>query len=119
MPITSARCCSYKNGIDYHIATDKNVVMLSEGFGQEHLFEQMKPIIDEVNDGLAGEEKDKVKLWCEGHLPIRQIRVGNTRRREELRDKIKHFCQHSEYYWLRFVDVVHTDIPFRSPLKFK
>ena len=97
------------------ISTNENVISISEGNDQREVFNTVSEIADRINDELGA----NIKIWCEGHLPIRQIRVGNTRRLIELQEGLKHLCENSEYYWLKYVSVEKSEIPFRSPIEFK
>jgi len=100
------------------ISNENNVVMISEGVNQKEIFVEVAKVVDVLNEQDLY-KKNKIKVWCEGHLPIRKIRVGNTRRLDELHEAIKHFCEFGEHYWLRYVDVDPTNIPYRSRLEFK
>lgn len=111
--------CGY--GREAGISTSKNVIMISEVANrdglpnQEEVFNIVSEAVDRINEIYLDA---KIKVWCEGHLPIRKIRIGNTRRTEEIKESIENFCRNSEYYWLKYVDVTKSNIPFRSPLKF-
>jgi hypothetical protein len=109
------KVCSYETGTVF-IKSDVNVIMISQGEDQRRVFNSLAKVVDTMNNDLP--ENEKIKIWCEGHLPIRKIRVGNSRRKQELKEAITHFCKKSEYYWLRYVDVQVSDIPFRSKLNF-
>jgi len=108
--------CGYM--IESYTTFEKNVIMISEGNKQQKIFNIVSEIVDEINKANKTNNEDKIKVWCEGHLPIRKIRVGNTRRKKELKESIEHFCKHGECWWLKYVDVRESNIPFRSPLKF-
>jgi len=108
--------CNY--GDDYvSIDISKNIIHISEGNDQKDVFLKVSQIVDEINRNTK--EIDKITIWCEGHLPIRKICVGNTRRKDELKESIKHYCQHNnEQYWLKYVEIANSDIPYRTPLNF-
>ena len=104
------------HNLSFKINNNKNAIIISQGKYQRETFEHIARIADAINKNQ--EEKDKIKVWCEGHLPIRSIRVGNTRRIDELKELILQYCKYSEYYWLRYVDVDSTKGSFRSAMKF-
>ena len=52
-------------------------------------------------------------IWCDGHLPIRSITVAPSLDQRRIIDAIKHQCEH-KYYWMRYVEVKGSDIPYRS-----
>ncbi|MDR2572337.1 MAG: DUF2971 domain-containing protein [Oscillospiraceae bacterium] len=108
--------CSHKEQPTY-ISTELNCIFISEGNNQKEIFLKVAESVDMMNNetGLK-----KIKVWCEGHLPVRMIRVGNTRRKNELKEVIEHYCKYNnEYYWLTYVDVKTTKGPFRVPINFK
>ena len=111
-----AKPCCY-GGQPCYISTEADVIMISQGAKQKEVFTQMADIADKINC-TSEKNAQPLKVWCEGHLPIRKIRVGNTRRKKELKEAIAHFCRYSEFFWLRYVDVEATETPFRAKLKF-
>lgn len=97
------RECSYMNDFFF---CEENAVYISDCKEQEKVFEYIYGALHE-NMG-----KNAPKVWCEGHLPIRSIRVGPSAKKEELKESIEHYCRHT--YWLRDVDVDVSEIPYRS-----
>lgn len=83
-------------------------IYISESKNQESVYNWLHSFLQEQ------EELKDVKIWCEGHLPIRSITVGNLRNKEVVWESIKHYCD--QHYWLRSVDVRKSSIPFRSTL---
>lgn len=55
-----------------------------------------------------------IPIWCEGHLPIRSITVAPSADQNRIISMIKHYCTHGYHYWLKYVDVRGSDIPYRS-----
>ena len=117
IPNRSKENCAFLHGTACNLSIRQNSVMIAEGKDQKALFEQVSSVVDSLNEKL--QKKDKLKIWCEGHLPIRKLRVGNTRKTNDARELIEHICLHGEYYWLKYVDVNITNIPYRPPLKFQ
>ena len=93
---------------EFHIE-NRNEIYISDSKNQEK-------ICNEVYAFLLsrGEEAKDVKVWCEGHLPIRKITVGNLRNKEIVAESIRHYCR--QHYWLRSVDVRYSRTPFRNSL---
>lgn len=86
----------------------RNEIYLSDSKNQEEIYR-------EVHSFLCDKEEMKdIKIWCEGHLPIRSIRVGNLHNKEIVVESIKHYCR--QHYWLNSVDVTSSSTPFRSSL---
>lgn len=92
----------------------KPTVMISQGNNQEKLFNQVHKWAKNLNK----EKKDmpKIKVWCEGHLPIRSITIGPCPNIDEMYESIRHYCANAEY-WLRDVEIKRSEIPFRETIK--
>ena len=76
---------------------------------QKEIFEKIDGIVSKWN---AKHEDSKIKIWCKGHLPIREIIVGPSQNKKEVKESIQHFLKN--VYWLKYVDVKCTDIPYRE-----
>lgn len=76
---------------------------------QKEIFERIDAIVQPWN--FTNPEK-KIKVWCKGHLPIREIIVGPNLNKEEIREGILHYIQN--IYWLKYADVKCTEIPYRE-----
>lgn len=57
-------------------------------------------------------ESPKVKIWCEGHLPIRELIVKQGEKDDIIIKTIKHYC--GTKYWMKHVDIRKSDIPYRE-----
>lgn len=57
---------------------------------------------------------DNISIWFEGHLPIRTITVSPCENQEEVVESLRHYCVH-EKYWLKYVKVIGSSIPYRRP----
>lgn len=103
-----------------------NRVFISQGKNQEEIFESVYRYVSEFNQsflkkngGVKEEESHKkcnqqIKIWCEGHLPIRTITVGPSKNQKNVKEAISYYCKHT--YWLRDVAVDVSSIPFRKSL---
>ncbi len=60
-------------------------------------------------------ETDNISIWFEGHLPIRTITVSPCINQEEVIESFRHYCTH-EKYWLKYVKVAGSAIPYRRPI---
>lgn len=101
--------CRYAHGRheQFHII-HRDEIYISDSKNQERIYHWLWSF-------LQGQEDTKdVKIWCEGHLPVRSITVGNLRNKEVVSESIRHYC--SQHYWLQSVDVRKSGIPFRSTL---
>lgn len=74
--------------------------------------------IDRILTADAEQKEEQLfkgaKLWCKGHLPIRSIRVSPCQDQKEVIESIEHYCTHCKY-WLKYVEVVGSDTPYRRP----
>jgi len=86
-------------------------IIISQGADQERVFEL---IYDYVHK-LKFSADEGFKLWCEGHLPIREVIVGPCEKPTETFESIENFFKNSRHYWLRDVEVKQSAIPYRTP----
>ncbi len=93
---------------------ESNSVIVSQGKNQQEVFEKVHEWAMMKNKDIRKTE-EHIKVWCEGHLPIRTIMVGPCKNQNEMEESIKNFCLHSKQYWLRDVKVIKSDIPYRTP----
>ncbi len=116
-------------GLEFEVGSrDRNTVVIEPGKKQEEIFDKVvevlkvmkgnleyeklensspDPRLDEVLEKLKG-----IKVWCEGHLPIRKITVGPNPNQYEVAESIEHYIQNK--YWLRYVDIEKSKIPYRN-----
>lgn len=86
-------------------------IIIGPGKNQQEVFEAF----DRVLTADAGREKrlfSNVKLWCEGHLPIRSITVSPCQNQKEIIESIRHYCIHQKF-WMKYVKVSGSDTPYR------
>lgn len=100
----------YQLGIDGAI----NNVIVSQGKDQEKIFDAVYRYVQETVNNGESEGKNRVKVWCEGHLPIRRIIIGPRSNQSNTVEYVEHFCRHT--YWLRDVEVESSKIPYRKSL---
>lgn len=62
----------------------------------------------------ADRSSPQIKLWCDGHPPIRSIRVSPCANQDEIMESIRHYCIHNKF-WMKYVDVIGSSIPYRRP----
>lgn len=101
--------CRYacQQGVRFHIEC-RNEIYLSDSRNQEEVYQALSFFLK------GKEEYKEIKIWCEGHLPIRSIRVGSLHNKEIVMESIKHYCK--RHYWLNDVKVTSSATPFRSSL---
>lgn len=106
--------CRYKYSSDldyeYFLHEDENSVVISQGENQKDIFDVVYQCIQNFNQ----RENTKIKVWCEGHLPLRKITVGPCPNQKNVAEAIRHYCKHT--YWLRDVEIILSTIPFRKSL---
>ncbi len=82
-------------------------IYVDEGKNQEDIVEYIEAAVEGrlKNNG-------RLKIWCEGHLPIREIRVGPGKDAKEMKESLEHYID--TVWWLRYVDVMTVDSPYRG-----
>lgn len=76
---------------------------------QKEVFERIDCLVSEWNYKYPTK---KIRIWCRGHIPIREIMVGPSQNKEDIKEAIMHFI--NNVYWLKYVDVRCTKIPYRD-----
>lgn len=101
--------CGYacKNDESFHIEI-RNEIYISDSQNQEQVYSEVRKFM-RIEKGMKN-----TKIWCEGHLPIRSIRVGSLKNKEIVVESIRHYC--SQHYWLQSVKIESSNTPFRSSL---
>jgi len=91
-------------GNDHETQPDNNYIYISAGKNQEDIFYGIYAITSKIDK--------TVKIWCEGHWPIRSIMVGPTINKELIVESIQNYCDN--HYWLKYVDVSCSQTPYRE-----
>ncbi|MCI8373111.1 MAG: DUF2971 domain-containing protein [Lachnospiraceae bacterium] len=84
-------------------------ICLGEGSNQEKILEIIEKYIE--SPGIEEQDKIKIKIWCDGHLPIRKIVVGPGEKQREIKESLEYYKD--TVYWLRYIDVEESKIPLR------
>lgn len=79
-----------------------NEILLSEGKNQESVCTKLRQMF----------YQEGIKIWCDGHLPIRRIVVGPSKDAKLMRDSIEEYKKTK--YWMRDVEVDISNIPLRT-----
>lgn len=87
---------------------DKTEVYIDEGNNQEEIQETIEKLIE---GSVKFREKEPIKIWCRGHLPIRKIIVGPGERQDEIKECLEFFKK--TIYWLKYVDIDVSITPLR------
>lgn len=104
----NTKCRYAYSGDEQFYIGHRNEIYISDSKNQESTYNWLQSFLQKQ------ENMKDVKIWCEGHLPIRSITVGNLKNKEVVSESIRHYCD--QHYWLRSVDVRKSCIPFRSTL---
>lgn len=89
------------------------VIHIPQGNDQGQVYYKLEKTVNEFNKTHDLKENARMRIYCEGHLPIRKIMVAPTYDRERTAEKIKRYCWSN--YWLRDVDVTYSQIPYIPP----
>ena len=106
---SNKRQCRYScGGKSSCYVEERNEIYISDCKQQEDIFWKV------YNALQRQAELIDIKIWCEGHLPIRSVTVSSMRGKEEIAENIRHYCKN--HYWLKFVEVECSKTPYRSEL---
>lgn len=83
-------------------AMEKDEILLSEGKNQEKVCTKLRRLL----------YPDHIKIWCDGHLPIRKIFIGPSKDAQIMKASIKEYIKTK--YWMRDIKVVISSIPLRT-----
>lgn len=90
-----------------------NMIQIPQGNDQGSIYYKVEKEVTKYNIAHRLRGNNRIRIFCEGHLPIRQIMVAPTYARERIAEKIKRYCWSN--YWLRDVDIVYSEIPYIPP----
>ena len=100
---------SYK---EWDLGKPERIIYLEEGFEQENrYYELMEQIHKKEEKEKTNMSIRKYQIFCKGHLPIEKIYVAPSYDQKRRAEQIKQYC--NSKYWLRNVEVVESEIPYR------
>lgn len=88
----------------------KKCVYIGEGNNQEEIMACIEDIFQKYD--LPIDSENGIKIWCRGHLPVREVIVAPGEKKEKIKESLKHYMQN--VYWLRYVDVKDSKIPLQN-----
>ena len=89
---------------------NRNGIYIGEGKDQEKILEIVEKYVEAPS--VSEEQRKQTKIWCKGHLPIREIIVGPGEKQEEIKESLEHYKKTE--YWLRYIDIKTSEIPLRD-----
>lgn len=90
------------------LADTRQEIWIEEGKEQEKIYLELTKKIDEFCE--KNPTKNRIEVYCKGHLPVKSIIVAPTYDGERLAEQIHRFCESK--YWLRGVSVKRSKIPY-------
>lgn len=101
-----------KCGWDIDLIQDNkcNGIYIGEGKNQEEVLEWIEKYIETWK--APQKQKDSIKIWCKGHLPIRKIIIGPGEKQIDMKESLEHYK--NTIYWLRYIDVETSKIPLKD-----
>lgn len=84
----------------------KDELLLGNGKNQERVMWRLSQMLNMERDFK------NVKVWCDGHLPLRQIIVAPGKDAELMRKSILQYKNNK--YWMKYIDVKVSEIPYRE-----
>lgn len=88
----------------------KEHIYVGEGNDQEEIMCQLEEVLQSC--GIANDGEDGIKIWCRGHLPIREIIVGPGEKLDKIKESLLHYTRNT--YWLRYVDIKNSELTLQS-----
>ena len=85
---------------------EKKEMLISYGKFQEEIYIMIRQRLQQQSPAI-----ENVKIWCDGHLPIRQIIVGPSRDAEYMANSIREYIKTK--YWMNDIEVKLSGIPLR------
>lgn len=84
-----------------------NELLLGNGKDQER-------VMWHLSRTLSQESKSSrdIKVWCDGHMPLRRIIVAPGRDAELMRKSVLQYKNNK--YWMKYIDVKVSEIPYRD-----
>lgn len=104
------KLAGFDSKINCKISDTKACVYVGEGKNQEDVMIHIEDVLQK--NGISIEYENGVKIWCRGHLPIREVIIGPGEKKEKIKESLKHYMRN--VYWLRYVKVRDSKIPLQS-----
>lgn len=89
------------------VAVHKDEIIVSNGKYQAEICYILRQ-----NMRLYSSANRQIKIWCDGHLPIRKIIVGPSKDAEYMVNSIREYIKTK--YWMRDIKVETSQIPLRT-----
>ena len=67
-----------------------------------------------VKNDAELQEEGEIRVFCDGRLPIRSIKIGPMPDNKRIKEQVEYYCKNK--YWLRDVEVSVSDIPYVSSI---
>lgn len=99
-----------EDDVEIVLNDNRKDIYIGEGKNQEDVMEQIEKYIEQYS--IQRHFRQYPKIWCEGHLPIREIVVGPGEQQREMKESLEFYK--NTLYWLRYVNVKLSSIPLRS-----
>lgn len=81
---------------------EENEILLSEGKNQEKVCTRLRHLL----------RMEHIKIWCDGHMPIRKIIIAPSKDAEFMKCSIEEYIKTK--YWMKDVQVEISQIPLRT-----
>lgn len=68
-------------------------------------------VFEFIDKKVSGSDFNEIKIWCDGHWPVRSVMVGPHPEQKLVKESIEHYCKN--HYWLQNVRVTASETPYR------
>lgn len=106
------KICDKNNIKTEIIIKDMCCIKIGTGANQKNIFQQIDYSIN-ANSVLLNNKI--TPIYCEGHLPIRSVMISPSENQNEVYESVSHFFKYGNKYWLKYVNVKKSSIPYREP----
>lgn len=96
--------------VNLRIDNEREGIYVGVGKNQEEIVEWIEKYIEVWK--VPQKQKERIKIWCEGHLPIRKVIIGPSEKQTDMKESLEHYK--NTVYWLRYIDVEASKIPLKD-----
>ena len=99
-----------EKNINIFVDVKRKGIYIGKGKNQEDIMMEIEKHIETPK--VPVKLRKKVKIWCEGHLPIREIVVGPSNKQQDIKESLEFYKK--TVYWLKYIEIKKSKIPLRD-----
>lgn len=94
------------------LINDDWCLKIGVGNNQKEVFNQIDLL---VNYQSQKKNENIIPIFCEGHLPVRSVMISPLDNQDEVYESLRHYFKHGDKFWLKYVNISKSSIPYREP----